>query len=158
VNRIVYRPLVTAAAVVLAVALPSAQKPAKIDACSLLTKAEVKEYLPWPAHVDSLPVEREDMGETGSACEYPTVRVQVLPYSRGFIDAAHKSRKPEPVTGVGDEAYISANRRYYAELVAKVGPRLLTLQASIPSEGTYESTKPKTIALAKALAAKLTAR
>jgi len=153
------------AAVALAAALPAAQKPggsapapSKIDACSLLTKAEVKEHLPWASHVDRLPVEREDIGETGSACNYPTVYIQIFPYSRHSMDAAHKSRKQEPVAGVGDEAYISANRTYYAELIVKVGPRMMTLQASIPRGATYETTKPKTIALAKALIAKLPAR
>lgn len=165
-NRVIQQVLVTAAAISLGAALPSAQKPPtsaakpppKVDACSLLTKAEVKEFLPWAAHVDALPVGREDMGETGSACNYPTVYIQLFPYSRQFMDAALKSRKQEPVSGVGDEAYISANRTYYAELLVRVGPRILTLQASIPRDGTYETTKPKTIALAKALIAKLQAR
>ena len=133
--------------------------PTKVDACSLLTLTEVKQHLPWPKHMDKIAkAEPEDMGGAGSACEYPTVRVQVLPFSRGFLDAAHKGRKPESVPGLGDEASISANRNNYAELAVKVGPRLVTLQASIATGETYETTKPKTIALAKALIPKLPPR
>ena len=43
----------------------------------------------------------------------------------------------------------------YAELYARVGPHLLTVQLNIPTGKTFETSKPSLIALAKAFAAKL---
>ena len=161
-NRVVRTGLITAAALV-ALAHPSAaQKPQspdikaqRIDACSLLTPAQIKEYLPWEPMFDRIAGERDDIGDTGSACGYPTVHIQVLRFTPSFIEAARKGAKLEPVSGLGDEAHVRHNRAGYAEVFVKVGTRLLTVQANIPNDGTFESVKSKAIALAKALVAKL---
>jgi len=124
----------------------------RIEVCKLLPKAEVKKYLPWMDALDQMPIEEEAVG-AGSSCNYPTVHVQVLQFSQGFIDAVRKSGPLEPISGVGDEAYLRNNKNRYAELVVKVGTRLLTLQADI--DDSIETIKPKVIELAKAYVAKL---
>ena len=93
------------------------------------------------------------MGNYGSACEYPSVRVQVMIYSQASVDNLKKQPGLETVNDVGDEAYLHNNRNRYAELYVKVGPRALTLQASF--EGSIDTVKPGVISMAKALVAKL---
>ena len=165
-NRVVATSLLTFAAVCAFGRPVPAQKPQpdaktqRIDACSLLTTTQIKEHLPWEPMFDQFAVERDDIGVTGSACSYPTVIIQVLTYSASFVDAARKQAmakqgRPEPVSGVGADAFVYHNPAGYVELIARVGPRLLTLQANIGRNETFESVKPKTIALATALAAKL---
>jgi hypothetical protein len=66
-----------------------------------------------------------------------------------------ESRPIESVGGVGDEAYVRNHRGYFAELVARVGPHLLTVQLSFDGNGTFEATKPSLIEIGKAFAAKL---
>ena len=125
-----------------------------VKVCGLLPVAEVKKLAPWPAHVDVMKPEEESIGTTGSSCNYPSVFVQVLAYSQRMVDTLKKSSTLEPVPGVGDEAYVRNNKDYYAELVARVGPHLLTIQMSI-ERGKFESAKPSLIELGKLYAAKL---
>ena len=124
-----------------------------IPACSLMSKDEVKRHLPWQPILDQFPAEEEAMGNYGSACEYPSVRVQVMIYSQASVDNLKKQAGLETVSGVGDEAYLHNNRNRYAELYVKVGPRALTLQASF--EGSIDTVKPGVMSMAKALVAKL---
>ena len=126
---------------------------AVIPACSLMSKEEVKQHLPWPAMLDQFPAEEEAMGNYGSACEYPSVRVQVIPFAQGTIDELKKRPGIEAIRGVGDEAYLHNNRNRYAELYVKVGTRALTLQASIKE--SIDDVKPGVVEMAKALVAKL---
>jgi hypothetical protein len=128
-----------------------------VKVCSLLSVAEVKKLAPWPPHLDSFAKgEEEPVGSAGSSCNYPTVFIQVMAFNRSFIDELKKAGMPlEPVPGVGEEAYVRDNRGRYAELVAKVGPHSLTVQLSIESNKTFESTKPSLIAIGKAYAARL---
>ena len=125
----------------------------KIDACSLVPKEDVKKYLPWMVALDGMPIEEEPIGTTGSSCNYPSVFIQVLPFSQGFIDLARKKRGAEAITDLGDEAYLYNNRDQYAELVVRVGTRLLTLQANM--NGKVESVKPGVVSLAKLLVEKI---
>jgi hypothetical protein len=144
-------------------AAPARQKPAaspaanpeRINACSLLTREEVKKLVPWIPMLDQFKTEEEALGATGSACVYPSVHIQVLPFSQGTIDAARKRGKLEPVAGVGDEAYLYENPAGYAELYAKVGTHLLTIQKSVRPDEKMDAAKPPVIALAKAFVAKL---
>ena len=126
-----------------------------VKACSLLPKEEVKRLLPWNNRLDQFPPEEEPLGASGSGCEYPSVRVQVLPYSAQTIEAARKRGKLENVAGVGDEAYLWENPQGYLELYAKVGMRLLTLQANVGPGQTQATVKPGAVSLAKALTPKL---
>jgi hypothetical protein len=131
----------------------------KVSACSLLTTAEVKQFAPWAPHLDQLKPQ-EDLLANGSGCSYPTVYIQVMSMSESgwkrWLDGL-KNETMEPVSGVGDEAYIRDNRKMFAELCAKVGAQVLTVQYSLNEDQgeTTQSARPRVIALAKALAAKL---
>lgn len=136
----------------------AAQKPpagtsTRIAVCPLVTKAEVKKHLPWNPVMDQFPLEEEPIGASGSSCNYPTVLVQVLPYTQSMVDAMHKQGKLEAISGIGDEAYFHNNKNMFAELYAKVGNRLLTLQSS--SSGKVDAVKPGVLSLAKVFVAKL---
>ncbi len=129
------------------------QPPPKISACSLASKAEVKKHLPWIPELDQLPIEEEPIGNYGSSCNYPSVFIQVLPFSQRTIDSLRKKDGIEPINGVGNEAYFHNNKDRYAELYVKVGQRVLTLQAN--GHGKIEAVKPGVLNLAKVLVDKL---
>jgi hypothetical protein len=122
-------------------------------ACSLVPKEEVKKHLPWNAVLDGMPIEEEPIGASGSSCSYPTVFIQVLPFSQRMIDAMREKGGLEGIGDVGDEAYFRNNRDQYAELFIRVGKYLLTLQADV--DGNMASVKPGAMSLAKALVEKL---
>ena len=127
-----------------------------VNACSLLSLAEVKKLAPWQPHLDPYAkAEEEPLGSSGSSCEYPTVGIQVMLFNRGTIDALRKDARVESIAGVGEEAWVRNNRDMFAELFAKVGPHLLTVQLSIESNKTFESSRPSLIAIGKAFAARL---
>jgi len=131
----------------------------KVSACSLLTKEEVKKFAPWPPHVDQTPIQ-EDALANGSGCNYPSVYIQVMSMSQDgwkrWLDGL-KNKTMEPVAGVGDEAYMRDNNKRFAELCAKVGANVLTVQYNLKEEDgeTTQAVKPRVIALSKALAEKL---
>ena len=129
------------------------QPPQKISACALVPKEEVKKHLPWMPLLDQMAVEEEPIGKDGSSCNYPSVFIQVLPFSQRMIDSARKKGGLEPISGLGDEAYFHNNRDRYAELYVKTGQHLLTLQANV--QGKIEAVKPGVLNLAKVLVAKL---
>ena len=132
---------------------PSAAGSPTIGACSLVSKEEVKRHLPWIPALDGMAIEEEPVGTSGSSCNYPSVFIQVLPFSQRMIDLAREHGGLETIDGVGDEAYFHNNANRYAELYVKAGTHLLTLQANV--DGTIESVKPGVLNLAKALVAKL---
>jgi hypothetical protein len=133
-------------AAVLAQARPTA-------VCPLVPKEEVKKHFPWMSALDQMPVEEEAIGTNGSSCNYPTVLVQLLPWSSHTVETLKKSGSVETAAGVGDAAWLRNNRGEYAEIFVKVGDRLLTLQASI--DGDFNESKPKLVALAKEYVGKL---
>ena len=104
---------------------------------------------------DQMPVEEEPIGATGSSCNCPSATIQVLTYTPRFFDEARKLGKLEPLTGIGDEAYFFADPRGYADLYAKVGNRIVTVQVTPGPGQTLEALKPGATALTKALIAKL---
>lgn len=127
--------------------------PQKVAVCKLLPTAEVKKHLPWKPLLDQFPPEEEAVGAWGSSCNYPSVMIQVLPFSQQMIDAASKKGRLEPISGIGEEAYFHNNLNRYAELYVKSGKYLLTLQSSW--DGKDAAVKSGTLSLAKALLAKL---
>jgi hypothetical protein len=127
--------------------------PPRINVCSLLPKEEVKKHLPWIAALDQMPIEEEAIGANGSSCNFPTVHVQVLPFSQGMIDAARKAGAQESISGIGDEAYFRNNKNRFAEIFVKVGQRVLTLQAD--ADDGIEKVKPGVLNLAKVYVTKL---
>ena len=125
----------------------------RISVCSLLPKEEIQKHLPWESFLDQMPIEEEAIGTSGSACSYPTVYIQVLPFSQRMIDFAREKGGMEDVDELGDEAWFHNNADRYAEVYVKVGEQLLTLQAD--ADDGIESVKPKVLKLANALVAKL---
>jgi hypothetical protein len=125
----------------------------RVGVCSLLPKEEIKKHLPWESFLDQMPIEEEAIGASGSACSYPTVHIQVLPFSQRMIDFAREKGGLENVDDLGDEAYFHNNADRYAEVYVKVGEQLLTLQAD--ADDDIEAVKPKVLELANALVAKL---
>lgn len=131
----------------------SADNSQRIAACALLPKDEVKRYLPWLAVLDQMPIEEEPVGASGSSCNYPSVFIQVLPFSPRTIEMARQKGGLATVAGVGDEAYFYNNADRYAELYVRIGKHLLTVQAN--ANETVEAVRPGVVSLAKALIVKL---
>jgi hypothetical protein len=134
----------------------------RIRACALLPAAEVKRLaaLPDPLNLfEKLPPEEEPVG-SGSSCNYPSLHVQIDPFAWSTIDSL-RTRNPsqfEAVPGVGDAAFVRANKASsieFAELYARVGPHILTIQMDVPDGKTTASVKPGLVALANAYVAKL---
>jgi hypothetical protein len=155
-------------AIALAVALSGAAEYATAandptqHACSVLTRAEVRKHVPWADTMESIfPQEEEDRFANGSGCEYPSVRVQIMSTSpdqwKRWVDAS-KNPTVERVAGVGEEAYVRDNKGMFAELYAKSGQHLVSLQKSLKTGETTQTSKPRLIALAKAVVAKLPAK
>jgi len=153
VNRFINAALLAVLISATAPSLRPQSESARIGACSLVSKEEVKKHLPWIAALDRLGVEEEPMGASGSSCQYPSVMIQVLPFSQSTIDLVRKKAGIETIKGVGDEAYFYKNANRYAELYVRAGRHFLTLQANV--EGNVESVKPGVLNLAKVLVGKL---
>src|SRR4029453_9213943 len=120
-----------------------------VKVCPLVTLAEVKKLAPWAPHLDPIAKAEEEPMAQGSACNYPTVRVQVLAFRQQLLDSARKTGKLEPVSGVGDGAYVQNNKNRYAELIARVGPHMLTVQQDIATDKTFDTTKPSLVGWGK---------
>jgi hypothetical protein len=139
----------------------SAATPA-IRACALLTASEVRKLtaLPDPLNLyESMPPDEAPVGK-GSSCNYPSVHVQINPFDWSTIDSLRVKNPTEfeAVPGVGSAAFVRANKRgsiEFAELYARVGPNILTLQMDVPDGSSTAAVKPGLIALAKAYATKL---
>jgi hypothetical protein len=133
-----------------------------IRACAVLPAAEVKRLvgLPDPLNLyTKMPPEEEPVGR-GSSCNYPDVHVQIDPFTWSTIESV-RTRTPaeyEAIPGIGEAAYLHANRKSsleFAELYARIGPHVLTIQLDVPDGKTTAAVKPNVIALAQAYAAKL---
>lgn len=130
-----------------------------LHACSVLSRAEVRKLAPWSDQMERIfAQEEEDQFANGSGCEYPSIRVQIMSSSpqhwQRWVDTS-KNPTVERVAGVGDEAYIRDNKGLFAELYAKSGSQVISLQKNLGNGETTQTSKPQLIALAKALVAKL---
>lgn len=134
-----------------------------IRACALLPAMEVKKLaaLPDPLNLyATMPPEEEPVGK-GSSCNYPNLHVQIDPFDWQTIDSmrAKNVAQFEAVPEVGDVAFMRANRAArlveFAELYARVGSHVLTIQMDVPDGKSTASVKPGLVALAKAYVAKL---
>jgi hypothetical protein len=100
----------------------------------------------------------EDHFANGSGCEYPVIRIQIMSASasqwKSWVDAS-KNPTVERIAGLGEEAYIRNNKNLFAELYAKVGSHVISLQKNLGTDETMQATKPQLIALAKAVAGML---
>jgi hypothetical protein len=140
-------------------------KAAPMGACSVLSKAEVKEILrPDPKRAnaekrfdDFAPTE-EPIGSTGSACFYSGLIIQVDPMSPERLEEIRKSSGSAwaMVSGVGDAAYFEVKKPVnMAGLYVRAGQRVVTVMLDYPMGADPESVRPTAIALARALLAKL---
>jgi hypothetical protein len=147
----------TLASAVIAVSLAAvaltAQAPGTIKACSLMTKAEVKQALGKVSPVwDMLPPEEEPVGK-GSSCNYPGLMLQVDPFS---IDAFKRAAGVKPVSGLGDEAYFRDNKAGYAELALRSGSHVLTFQLDKENDAEALAAPPaRLVAVARLAISKL---
>jgi hypothetical protein len=150
-------PTIFAAAIGCAVSAIATQAAPAPGACSLFTKEEARSFSDGSKFFDLIPPEEDRFGN-GSACSYSDFIIQVDPFPFATIDAERKKpgERFEAVPGVGDVAYAHENTRIgAAELYFRVGQRVATVQMDIPIGQTYATTKPRLIALSRALAAKL---
>jgi len=124
-----------------------------IRACSLLSKEEVKRHVPWEAMFDIMEPEEDAIGDSGSACGYPSVQVQVLPSSSRIIEIARERGALERISGIGDEAYFYNNSDEYSEVYVRAGRYIVTVQADV--DDRIETARPGALDLARALVARL---
>ena len=131
-------------------------------ACALLPASEVKKLvgLPDPLNLyEKMSPEEEPIGK-GSSCSYPSVHVQIDPFEWTTIDSLRTKNTAqfEAVPGVGEAAFLRANKMRsveFAELYARVGTHVLTIQLDVPDGSSTAAVKPAVVALAKAYAAQL---
>ena len=126
---------------------------APVRACSLLPKEEVKRHVPWAATFDFIEPEEQAISDSGSACRYPTVVVQVFPSSSRIIEIARQRGGLEALSGIGEEAYFHNNSDEYAEVFVRAGRYIVTVQAD--ADRGIESSRTSAVNLARALVASL---
>lgn len=131
---------------------------AAVRACSLLTKELVTQITPHDKQALNLmlavPPMEDALGPSGSACSYGGITLQVDPFPTATLERnVHKDWRPVP--NVADAAYFHDNRGRYAELMLRSGTRVLTIQMDVPQGRTAASIQSNTVALAKAVVAKL---
>ena len=155
--------------------------PAPNPACALLTPAEIRSLTGFPGYQNPSPGDAPGEGAGGGAsCQYskplfPAIDASGKPVPSGkgpmlsivLIDGKDYTRTArlgpgctkESVSGVGDEAHfvVCASSRVprTAPLYVKAGSKDLIVQLDIEPPDTEAAMRPKTIAIAKAAAAKL---
>jgi len=153
--------LLTAAHVKTQSGQANAAKP--IGACTLLTAAEVKKLagVADPLNLyERMRPEEETVGK-GSSCNYPSMHVQIDPFPWTTVESvrAKNTAEYEAVPGVGDAAFLRANKAAasleFAELYARIGAHVVTIQMDVPDGSSTASVKSGLVALANAYIAKL---
>ena len=129
----------------------------RIRACSLLTRDVVMKFGTDQGKrvVDLVKPLEDDLGTTGSACEYGGIGFQIDPFARTEQLRKSPGKDWQPVSGVGDTAFFRNNGNNYAELMVWSGTHHFTIQMSVPMGSTAEAIKPNTVALANAIIPKL---
>ncbi len=132
--------------------------PARPSACALLTKELVTQITPYDkqtlAGVLGVRPTEDPIGQSGSACSYGGITMQIDPFPFATIE---KLRTPAwaAVPGVGDAAYFRDNRGEWGELYVRSDTHVLTIQMDVPTGKTAASIQSNTVALAKAILPKL---
>jgi hypothetical protein len=136
----------------------SAATATRPSACALLTKELVTQVTPYDtqtlAGVLGVRPTEDPIGQSGSACSYGGITMQIDPFPFATIE---KMRTPAwaAVPGVGDAAYFRDNRGEWGELYVRSGTHVLTIQMDVPTGKTAASIQSNTVALAKAILPKL---
>jgi hypothetical protein len=142
----------------LAAQTPSSASTEAPGACSLLTKELVTRVTPLDKQaldlVMQLPPDEEPVGP-GSYCEYGSIGLEIDPFERPATVERQLDKEWAPLPDVADAAYFRDNKGRWAELYARAGGHVFTIQMSVPTGRTTESIKPNVIALAKAIVSKL---
>jgi hypothetical protein len=127
-------------------------------ACSLLTKEVVMQVTPYEKQardvVMRVPASEEALGRTGSECTYGGITLQIDPFPAATFEK-QRDQTWVAVNDVGDGAYFRDNKGRWAELYARSGTRVLTIQMAVPNGRTAASIQPNVVALAKTLLPKL---
>lgn len=135
----------------------AAGKPA-IGACSLLPRDLVAKVSTVNKQIlDIVKPMEEPVGASGSACHYGGITLQIDPFTPARLEELHQQNGKDWVVtpGVGDAAYFRDNRGEYAELYARAGTHVFTIQMDVPDGGTVAKIKPNVITLANEIAPKL---
>jgi hypothetical protein len=131
----------------------------RTSACALLTKDLVDQHTPYSkesqAVLRQFQPEEEAVGTAGSMCSYMGVTFQLDPFAAPQRLEADMAKTWTPSAGLGDVSFFRDNKGEWAELYVRKGNRVITLQVDIPDGRTAAEIKPNTIALGKALLAKL---
>ena len=127
--------------------------PSAIRACALLTRDLVAPFTENKKVLDLLPPQEEELGTSGTACEYGAVRLQLFPGRGGKRTASAKGLRS--ISGAGEGGYFRSNRDRYAELMVWTSKHSLDLQVSVPTGRTAEAIKADVVTLANAILAKL---
>jgi hypothetical protein len=124
-----------------------------VRACAVLTRDLVAPFTENKKILDLLPPSEEELGTSGTACDYGGVRLQLFPGRGGKPTVSAKGL--QPVSGAGDGGLFRSNRDRYAELTVWTSKHRVDLQVSVPSGRTAEAIKPDVVALANAILKKL---
>jgi hypothetical protein len=137
-----------------------------VEACSLLTKAEVERAAGRRFYDDPEPMRLAG----GSVCAYGTGKAQIILFSGERsgerLDAliknyGHENAQRHPVPGVGDGAYViyPRPRNQYEDRVAfivvRAGRHALGISLAADGSKPAEAVQPNLVELAKAVVAKL---
>jgi hypothetical protein len=136
----------------------AAARPSAVRACSLLPKDLVIKVTTVNRQIlDVMKPNEEPLGASGSSCTYAGITVQVDPFPPARLEELHKQTGKDWVAtpGVGAEAYFRDNGGRYAELYARTGAHVFTIQMSVPEGSTTAKVKPNLMTLANEIASKL---
>ena len=155
--RLMFNSAAAAAAAICALCIGSAVAGQAMSACSLFTKDELRPFI-RSRFLDQIPAEEDRIGNTGSACSYAGVIIQLDPFPFAVIQSTWGKEQGnfEAIPGVGDAAYFHRNTRAEAaEIAFRVGQRVFTAQVDLEQGESMDSGRTRAIGLARAAAAKL---
>jgi hypothetical protein len=128
----------------------------RMSACTLMSRDLVEKFNTGSNQILKLMKPSEEpIGANGSSCDDGSIGFQINPFARADDLRKSPGKDWQPLTGVGDTAFFRNKADTYAELIVWTGPHHFTIQLGVPTGGTVESIKPKAIALAHAIIAKL---
>ena len=125
----------------------------RVTACSLLTPDIAQKYIDARI-IKFLKPDDSPVGTKGTSCEYGRIGLRLNPFGEKTVPKS-PGKDWQPVTGVGDAAFVHPLNNHYVEVLAFTGPHHIGIQLGVPTGGTIESTRPEAIALANAIIAKL---
>lgn len=128
----------------------------RVSACTLMSRDLVEKFDTGNKQVlRQIKPSEEPLGANGSSCEDGNIGFQINPFARPEELRKSPGKDWQRQAGVGDTAFFRNNADTYAELIVWTGPHHFTIQLGVPTGGTVESIRPKTIELAHAIIAKL---